>query len=137
MVRQRSAKPLSPSSNLGAASKKLNRTTPVVFIYTPCRGGGTGRRTGLKIPRVVTPVPVRFRSSAPKEKDFAVYAKSFLHVKPGTIGRHIMLRIKVPEKNFNNLQELSIFVVNLFNASCLLRSFSAIRFARGGYYDNC
>ena len=26
-----------------------------------CLGGGTGRRTGLKILRVVTPVPVRFR----------------------------------------------------------------------------
>ena len=30
-----------------------------------CRGGGTGRRTGLKILRQVTTVPVRFRSSAP------------------------------------------------------------------------
>ena len=31
-----------------------------------CRSGGTGRRPGLKIPWVVIPVPVRFRSSAPK-----------------------------------------------------------------------
>ena len=30
-----------------------------------CRGGGTGRRTGLKILRQVTTVPVRFRFSAP------------------------------------------------------------------------
>ena len=51
-VRQRSAKPLSP----------------VRFWVSPplyCRGGGTGRRKGLKIPRVVIPVPVRFRSAAP------------------------------------------------------------------------
>ena len=31
----------------------------------PCRSGGTGRRTGLKILRIVIFVPVRFRSSAP------------------------------------------------------------------------
>lgn len=30
-----------------------------------CPGGGTGRRKGLKIPREVTPVPVRFRPRAP------------------------------------------------------------------------
>ena len=29
-----------------------------------CRSGGTGRRPGLKIPWVVIPVPVRFRSTA-------------------------------------------------------------------------
>ena len=29
-----------------------------------CRSGGTGRRPGLKIPWVVIPVPVRFRSPA-------------------------------------------------------------------------
>ena len=29
-----------------------------------CRSGGTGRRPGLKIPWVVIPVPVRFRSAA-------------------------------------------------------------------------
>ena len=52
-VRQRSAKPLFPSSILGAASNH------------PCRGGGTGRRNGLKIRRLVITVPVRFRSSAP------------------------------------------------------------------------
>ena len=28
------------------------------------RSGGTGRRPGLKIPWVVIPVPVRFRSAA-------------------------------------------------------------------------
>ena len=32
--------------------------------HTICRSGGTGRRPGLKIPWVVIPVPVRFRSAA-------------------------------------------------------------------------
>ena len=32
--------------------------------HTRCRSGGTGRRPGLKIPWVVIPVPVRFRSAA-------------------------------------------------------------------------
>ena len=35
-----------------------NRRVPKIM---KCLGGGTGRRTGLKILRVVTPVPVRFR----------------------------------------------------------------------------
>ena len=35
-----------------------NRRVPEIM---KCLGGGTGRRTGLKILRVVTPVPVRFR----------------------------------------------------------------------------
>ena len=33
-----------------------------------CRSGGTGRRPGLKIPWVVIPVPVRFRSAALSKK---------------------------------------------------------------------
>ena len=32
--------------------------------FDSCRSGGTGRRPGLKIPWVVIPVPVRFRSAA-------------------------------------------------------------------------
>ena len=32
--------------------------------FEECRSGGTGRRPGLKIPWVVIPVPVRFRSTA-------------------------------------------------------------------------
>ena len=32
--------------------------------FEECRSGGTGRRPGLKIPWVVIPVPVRFRSAA-------------------------------------------------------------------------
>ena len=59
-VGPRSAKPLFPSSILGAAS--TNRY--------PCRGGGTGRRNGLKIRRLETTVPVRFRSSAPIKTNF-------------------------------------------------------------------
>ena len=39
-------------------------SNPVFRLSLSCRGGGTGRRTGLKIPRLVTTVPVRFRSSA-------------------------------------------------------------------------
>ena len=66
VVRQRSAKPLFPSSNLGVASNLI------------CRGGGTGRRTGLKIPRIVISVPVRFRSSAPVQKITPVSRGFFL-----------------------------------------------------------
>ena len=39
-------------------------SNPVVRFSLRGRGGGTGRRTGLKILRRVTFVPVRFRSSA-------------------------------------------------------------------------
>lgn len=39
-------------------------SNPVFRLSLLCRGGGTGRRTGLKILRLVTTVPVRFRSSA-------------------------------------------------------------------------
>ena len=39
--------------------------SPAPLFSWLCRGGGTGRRTGLKIPRLETTVPVRFRSSAP------------------------------------------------------------------------
>ena len=41
------------------------------FKHLFCRSGGTGRRPGLKIPWVVIPVPVRFRSAAwPETLDF-------------------------------------------------------------------
>ena len=33
-------------------------------LFALCRRGGTGRRTGLKILRALSPVPVRFRSPA-------------------------------------------------------------------------
>ena len=38
------------------------------------RSGGTGRRPGLKIPWVVIPVPVRFRSAALKRLNLYDYA---------------------------------------------------------------
>ena len=44
------------SSPVGPIFWFLNKIT--------CRSGGTGRRPGLKIPWVVIPVPVRFRSAA-------------------------------------------------------------------------
>src|SRR5690554_2139657 len=55
VVRQRTANPLS----------SVQVWVPPPFLLL-CRGGGTGRRKGLKIPRALRPVPVRFRSSAPK-----------------------------------------------------------------------
>ena len=54
VVRRGPAKPLSPSSNLGAAS-----------IFFICRSGGIGRRLGLKIQWGFIPVPVQVRPPAP------------------------------------------------------------------------
>ena len=52
VVRPRSAKPLSPGSNPGGASKKtLHPNRCRVFKKINCRCGGIGRRKGLKIPR--------------------------------------------------------------------------------------
>ncbi len=36
-----------------------------LYEFTPSPGGGIGRRKGLKIPRLVTIVPVRLRPRAP------------------------------------------------------------------------
>ena len=47
----------------GNAFGGSNPPSPILFILL-CRSGGTGRRPGLKIPWVVIPVPVRFRSAA-------------------------------------------------------------------------
>ena len=47
-----------------AGSNPVFRSNEKFGIWC-CRGGGTGRRTGLKILRCVNTVPVRFRSSAP------------------------------------------------------------------------
>ena len=49
--------------------QRVTGSSPVgpIFCFLnkiPCRSGGTGRRPGLKIPWVVIPVPVRFRSAA-------------------------------------------------------------------------
>ena len=43
-----------------------------------CRSGGTGRRPGLKIPWVVIPVPVRFRSAAVLKSERNVEFATFL-----------------------------------------------------------
>ena len=48
------------------AAGRLTFLPSCATIYILCRCGGTGRRKGLKIPRIVRFVPVRFRSSAPK-----------------------------------------------------------------------
>ena len=40
-------------------------SSAVLVVFFPCRGGGTGRRSRLKICRGLPPVPVRFRPSVP------------------------------------------------------------------------
>ena len=50
----------------------------VVLRNTICRSGGTGRRPGLKIPWVVIPVPVRFRSAATFFNGNPFYRVSFI-----------------------------------------------------------
>ena len=47
-------------------------------IGSICRSGGTGRRPGLKIPWVVIPVPVRFRSAALVKRERNVEFTAFL-----------------------------------------------------------
>ena len=55
-------------------------TIEAVFVCI-CRSGGTGRRPGLKIPWVVIPVPVRFRSAAVVEEKRNVEDTAFLFLK--------------------------------------------------------
>ena len=52
------------ASALQAEGHRFEPYRPHIFFYITCRSGGTGRRPGLKIPWVVIPVPVRFRSAA-------------------------------------------------------------------------
>ena len=52
------------ASALQAEGHRFEPYRPHIFFYIVCRSGGTGRRPGLKIPWVVIPVPVRFRSAA-------------------------------------------------------------------------
>ena len=54
------------ASALQAEGHRFEPYRPHIFLlfYSVCRSGGTGRRPGLKIPWVVIPVPVRFRSAA-------------------------------------------------------------------------
>ena len=53
----------------------LGRLKPILIVE--CRSGGTGRRPGLKIPWVVIPVPVRFRSAALVKRLILRIDKSF------------------------------------------------------------
>ena len=57
-----------PSGQRGQTVNLLATPSVVRIHHRPsyllCRSGGTGRRPGLKIPWVVIPVPVRFRSAA-------------------------------------------------------------------------
>ena len=50
--------------DVSAQRVKVLFQAQVCSILYGCRSGGTGRRPGLKIPWVVIPVPVRFRSAA-------------------------------------------------------------------------
>ena len=51
VVRPRSAKPLSPGSNPGGASRQVKNAEFFGVFRTISRCGGIGRRKGLKIPR--------------------------------------------------------------------------------------
>ena len=59
---------LSADGSEGFPFVRVGRRHAYAFLLCPkivlSRGGGTGRRTGLKILRRVISVPVRFRSSA-------------------------------------------------------------------------
>jgi hypothetical protein len=64
---------VSRSFLLGGVAKWLRRrsakslfigSTPIAASCELCRGGGIGRRKGLKIPRIFISVPVRLRPSA-------------------------------------------------------------------------
>ena len=56
---------LSSAGRASALQAEGHRFEPYrSHVYLLCRRGGTGRRPGLKIPWVVIPVPVRFRSPA-------------------------------------------------------------------------
>ena len=55
--------------------QRVTGSSPVGPI---CRSGGTGRRPGLKIPWVVIPVPVRFRSAAVMKRERNVEFTAFL-----------------------------------------------------------
>ena len=65
-LRRRSAKPLFIGSTPIAASA----------MNDICRGGGIGRRKGLKIPRIFISVPVRLRPSALIIKSNSCYTRS-------------------------------------------------------------
>ena len=71
--------------------QRVTGSSPVGSI---CRSGGTGRRPGLKIPWVVIPVPVRFRSAAlEKWLKFSRFEPFFCCLKLG--GSHLFYSISL------------------------------------------
>jgi hypothetical protein len=48
---------------------RFNSDRRLKSIQIFCRGGGNGRRKGLKIPRALLSVPVQVRPSAPTKRD--------------------------------------------------------------------
>ena len=68
-----------------------------IFILV-CRSGGTGRRPGLKIPWVVIPVPVRFRSAAlvksKRNVDFTAFLLFFTSKNLNTLEHHTPSGVK-------------------------------------------
>ena len=63
-----------------------------------CRSGGTGRRPGLKIPWVVIPVPVRFRSAALVKNGRNVEFTAFLLFFCFKMFEHFMMKYQDSEK---------------------------------------
>ena len=68
-IRRKNIWDLSSAGRASALQAEGHRFEPYrSHVYLLCRRGGTGRRPGLKIPWVVIPVPVRFRSPARSNK---------------------------------------------------------------------
>ena len=79
--------------------QRVTGSSPVGSI---CRSGGTGRRPGLKIPWVVIPVPVRFRSAAlEKWLKFSRFEPFFCCLKLG--GKSLVLFNIPPVLRMENL----------------------------------
>ena len=72
----------------------------VLLRNTICRSGGTGRRPGLKIPWVVIPVPVRFRSAALKTS----YLRGFF-----SFSRHTFVTPCVRTTEIRGFAALNVF----------------------------
>ncbi len=61
----------------------------------PCRSGGTGRRKGLKIPRLERAVPVQVRAPAPIKSTTYISSTSFYN-KPNHLGFTTLVTLLVP-----------------------------------------
>ena len=117
-LRQWIANPRSPGSNPGAASSTSSgrRPDPVHLargrrlparFSSRRRGGGTGIRIGLKIRRVLRPMPVRIRPPAPhhpnhrssiKADRLSCAGRGVLQLLQGTgyAGWHVAERLRTP-----------------------------------------